>query len=203
MPPQPANTNNPYTLDMHLARVNNQLRLDILAADIIKKIVTALKILQIFCPNKIEYVETGNYNRCQLLDQPVKEQDKEENTKSCSCHTTNKDLHWDGNPTVVAVAMKLPVTTISELMYNYGRVQAFRWAVQIMTEEAYLKELQHFPDVIYDIFTYSVRTNYLTEETTKAAIKRWLKTYCPKLNYNFELVKRDLTEVSKVYADPK
>lgn len=203
MPQPPANTNNPYTLDMHLEHINKRLHLDILAADVIKRVVKALKILQFFCPSKIEYVETGNYNRCQLLDQPAKEKDKEEKPKSCSCNTTDKALHCDGNPTVVAVAMKLPVASIAELMYNYGRVQAFRWSVQIMTEEEYLKELQRFPDVIYDVFTYPVRVNYLTEATVEAAIRRWLKTYCPRLNYNFELVKRDITEVSKVYADPK
>jgi hypothetical protein len=193
MPSTPNNTNIPdYNLDRHLEHVNKRLDLDILAANIIKRMIRALKLLQFFRPSKIEYVETGDYKRCEALDK-----NGSKDSKNCTCSPIEKDLHWDGSPTVVAVAMNLPITTFSEWVYNSCKLKAFRWSLQIMTQEEYLKKLQSFPDVIYDVFTYPVKTNYLTEVTTKAAIHRWLKTFCPKLNYNFELVKKDLDEVSK------
>lgn len=141
----------------------------------------SLKLLQWIKPAKIEFVDVGAYERCGLLD-----------GRFCTCNKGTTEAnpvdHWQGKPQSVDVAIRVPVSTWSDLVYNGGRFYSWRWGLRVVTEEMFMAELKAKPELILDVFTYPVNVNYLTPATTQAALYRWLKFCCPRLNYNLQLV---------------
>lgn len=145
-------------------------------------LLRSLKLVEWLRPPTVEFVDSGNYDRCGTWD-----------TKACSCSTrgTSTQSHPEGKPVSIDIALKLPVSTFKEWVYNRCRLYCWKWSVRIMTDASFLEESRKRPEVYYDMFVYPVNTNYLTPATTQAALLRWLKLSCPKINYNIALIAQD------------
>lgn len=172
-------------LDVYEKYIDYQLSKAIHFYDITKNLLRSFRLLQVFRPKSIEFVDTGLYDPCSVHV-----------GKPCNCSLKSSaspvESHWAGNPTSVDVALRIPVSNLSEWLYNRGRFYCWKWTLRVMTDRSFLTEANKRPDVYYDMFTYPVNTEYLTPETTKAAVYRWLKLSCPKLNYNMTLTSRDV-----------
>lgn len=177
----PNSPTNPISLDEFGARIEAQFNYLIKEVNGLKLLLSSLRTLQLIKPKQIVYADTCSYARCDIWDK-----------KPCSCKSEIQSLHWDGNPTEAGIILKVPVSSFREFVYNKGRFWCWRWVFKIVTEKSYLEEAKTRPEIFYDIFTYPVKTDYLTPETTRAAVQRWLRTYCPKLNYKLDLVLTDI-----------
>lgn len=177
-------TNASSSLDMYEHYISAQIKNMLLGYEIARKLVKSLKVLQWLKPKQIQFVDVGTYATCAILD-----------NKLCNCSIADslaeKEKHWAGKPSYVDVSVKLPVSSFIDLWYNKGGLYQWQWTLRVMTEKSFLLELQKRPELVLDIFTYPVNSDYLTPATTKAALYRWLKLYCPRLDYNLELVSRD------------
>lgn len=172
-------TNLVHNIDTYQARVDTQFNKLITDITNLKHLVRSLKLLQFIKPSKIEFIDTGFYARCDIW-----------NKKLCTCDSKIEGMHWDGNPEQASILLKVPVSSFTEVLYNKGRFWCWRWGLKVVTEKNFMEELQHRPELIYDVFTYPVKVDYLSPVSTQAAIYRWLKLYCPNLDYKFELVQR-------------
>lgn len=156
---------------------------------ITQNLLRSFRFLQILKPSKIEFADSGTYESCKIF-----------NKEPCNCVIKNSssplETHWDGKPRYVDVAFKLPVSSFMELILNRGRLYCWKWAIRVTTEQFFLDMAKTNPELNYDAFTYPVKTPYLTPETTKAAVFRWLKTYCPNLNKKFDVVPKDRSCIS-------
>lgn len=180
---RPALTGTP-PLDIYKAYLDAQLVQALAFYQSCVGLLASFKWLQRLKPREIEYVDVGSYDRCGTWD-----------NKPCSCKVQSApvslDKHYLGKPKYVDVALKVPVSTVREWLYNRCALHCWKWSLRIMTDSSFLEEARRRPELYYDMFVYPVNTEYLTPQTTKAAVYRWLKISCPKLNYNIALVSKD------------
>lgn len=171
-------------LDVYKAFLEERLHQAIEFYTSSKGLLTSFKILGRTKPKQLEFVDIGSYDRCGVWD-----------ARPCSCSVYSDiiaaDKHYAGKPKFTDVALRIPVSSLREWLYNRGRLLCWKWSLRIMTDTQFLEEAKKRPEIYYDMFVYPVNTEYLTPETTKAAVYRWLKISCPKLNYNIALISKD------------
>lgn len=171
-------------LDVYREYLDYQLVQALTFYDNCVSLLGSFKLVERIRPKQIEFVDVGNYDRCGRWD-----------NKLCSCQAnsdlTPVDQHYTGKPSSVDVALRVPVSTFTEWLYNRCGFYRWKWSLRIMTDSSFLAEAKKRPEVYYDMFIYPVNIDYLTPATTRAALYRWLRLSCPRLDYNIALIPKD------------